>query len=239
MSVVPVEILERLSVAAKAANEAADEYKALTADSAKRMADILNASTDERIVAWRNNRDEVMAKIAEAEAQLKLQEEQAQEYAQSLMAETDGDPKEVRDRYTELRREADSIRKGIELIVRDPEAVQAAIESHGIEEVISLRGTRTKGAATGIRRPRLAAATVNGEDVADKNGNVTMTTLAAAISRQYGKVTADDIRNAAFAAAGTDDLNSLDSGTVVEFGFTVPGIGGGNSTDILVSITTR
>lgn len=233
---IPTEILDRFKAAADEANKAADEYKALTADSDKRLADFLNTSDDENIVKWREQRDKVQAQIEAAQAKLEEQEAKAREYAEGQVASAEGDPAEVKTRYVEARKTANDLRKALVLLT-DEETVNAAVESAGITEVISLRGTTTKGAATGIRRPRISAASVNGEAVANKDGKTSFTVLADYVTRKYGKVSGDDLRNAAFTAAGTDDLNSLDEGTVVEFTYTVPGIGEGPSTDVRVSVT--
>lgn len=233
---IPTEILDRFKSAADTANKAADEYKSLTADSEKRITDFLNSSEDEQVVAWRAQRDKVQAQIDAAQAKLEEQATKAHEYAESQVTAAEGDPAEVKTRYVEARKTANDLRKALVLLT-DEETVNAAVESAGITEVISLRGTTTKGAATGIRRPRISAAEVNGEEVKNKDGKTSFTILADHVTRKYGKVSGDDLRNAAFTAAGTDDLNSLDEGTVVEFTYTVPGIGEGPSTDIKVSVT--
>lgn len=232
----PTEIFDRYAASVEVANKAADEFKSITADADKRIADFLNESTDEQIVAWRAQRDKITAQIAAAQKKLDEQAEQASEYASGKVAAVEGDPAEVKTRYVNARKDANDVRKALVLLVGE-DAVNAAVEERGITEVISLRGTTTKGAATGIRRPRISAASVNGEEVKNKEGKTSFTLLEQFITKTHGKVSGDDLRNAAFTAAGTDDLNSLDEGTVVEFGFTVPGIGEGPSKDIRVSVT--
>lgn len=233
---IPAEILDNYAAAAEAANKAADEYKSLTSDNDKRIIDFLNTSEDEQIAAWRAQRDKITAQIEAAQKKLDEQEEKAREYASGKVAAVEGDPAEVKAAYVESRKAANDIRKALVLLVGE-DAVNAAVEERGITEVISLRGTTTKGAQTGIRRPRISAATVNGEEVKNGKGKTSFTILEQYITKHFGKVTGDDLRAAAFTAAGTDDLNSLDEGTVVEFGFTVPGIGDGPSKDIRVSVT--
>lgn len=232
------ELIAQYANAAKEANAYADEYKAITADADKRITDFINSSDDEQIVKYRDLRDKVTAQIEAAQARLDEQANAAKEYAESQVSEAEGDPAELKDKFVKARANANNLRKAFVLIAGE-EAVNALVEEHQIEEVISLRGNKTKGSATGIRRPRLSAATVNGEAVANKEGNVTFGILEGYISRTFGKVTGDDLRAAAFSAAGTDDLNSLESGTEVKFGFEVPGIGGGNATTIQVAITVR
>lgn len=88
----------------------------------------------------------------------------------------------------------------------------------------------TSGAATGTKRPRLSNLTVNGEevfvlkDVKDSDEKVksyTFTAAAAHISKDSGvKVQPSDLSAAAFAAAGTDDLSTVND---VEFNYSANG----------------
>ena len=237
MSLLTPELIAQYAEAAKAANAAADEYKSLTADNDKRITDFINTSEDEKIAAFRAMRDKVTAQIEAAQAKLDEQAKAAREYAESQVALTEGDPAEVREKYLAARTNANNLRKAFVLIAGE-DAVNEMVEANGIEEVISLKGTATKGASTGIRRPRISAATVNGEAVANKDGKTSFTVLADYVTRKFGKVTGDDLRNAAFTAAGTDDLNSLDEGTNVEFNFDVPPTApGGNPTTVKVTVT--
>lgn len=237
MSLITPELVNKYAEAAKAANAAADEYKNLTADNDKRVADFVNTSEDEQIVKFREMRDKVQKQIEAAQAKMEEQAKAAREYAASQVSLTEGDPAEVKSRYLEARATATALRKAFALIT-DEETVNKIVEENGIQEVISLKGTATKGAATGIRRPRISAATVNGEPVANKDGKASFTELTKYVSSKFGKVTGDDLRNAAATAAGTDDLNSLADGTEVAFSFDIPAVAeGGTPTTIQVTIT--
>lgn len=90
-------------------------------------------------------------------------------------------------------------------------------------------GGAGKSGGTGTKRPRIAAATVNGEDVTatrtTKDGEeetfVTFSVLAQTIGKDAGtKVTPKMLHEAAFDAAGTDDLSTV---AEVAFNFSAEG----------------
>lgn len=86
----------------------------------------------------------------------------------------------------------------------------------------------TSGAATGTKRPRLASLTINGEDTfteketdEGKVKSYTFTHAADVISKDAGtKVKPSDLSAAAFEAAGTDDLSTVND---VEFNYSANG----------------
>lgn len=92
--------------------------------------------------------------------------------------------------------------------------------------LITLSGG-TSGAATGTKRPRLASLTIDGEEVftlketdEGKVKSFTFTAAAAKLSTKDHKVNPSDLSAAAFAAAGTDDLSTVND---VEFVYSVNG----------------
>jgi hypothetical protein len=96
-----------------------------------------------------------------------------------------------------------------------------------------LPGTRksSAGAGTGVKRPRISHITCDGKDIFKnvknaKGEEVTqsnLTVLAAHLSAETkSKVEVSDLQSAIFAAAGTDDLSSL-NGKPVEFVVNVEG----------------
>lgn len=200
------------------ANADAAKIKAAQADKTEAVNTILDTSDDPTIAAWREKNAKMQEQIDAALAKQAEIREAAKVHAQTLLpgADPDFNVEEAKEKFRKKRKEITEKRKALlTFLGNDEEAFKAAMEQFGIVEVVSFRGNSTGGRAKGssnIKRPRITAATVDGNDVSDKNGKVSFTTLANVLG-----VDGDQLRSAAFAAAGTDDLSTLDPGTVVSF----------------------
>lgn len=198
------------------ANHLSDRIISASADEGKAVENVLNTSDDATISKWRAEDAKVRKQIEDALAKLEERKAAATEHAKTLVAsETDGfDVDAAKAELLPLRAQTTQMRKSLlTLLNNDQQAFAQKCEDFGITERIGTsRGAKTTG-ATGIRRPRLSAATLDGADV-EKDGKVSFTILAS-----VAKVNVDDLKAAAFAAAGTDDLSTL-NGKTVAFTFT-------------------
>lgn len=203
------------------ANALAATIKAAKSDKSEAVNTVLDSSDDPRIVEFREKYAKGQAQIAEAQARLESLREAAKVHAISLLPGSDPNfnVEESTKEFLEKRKDATQMRKTLErLLGNNEEALKAAFEEFGIVEVVSLGRNSTGANAKGsgeIKRPRITAATVDGETVADSKGKVSFTVLANNLG-----VDGDQLRKAAFAAAGTDDLSTLDPGTVITFPIT-------------------
>lgn len=203
---IPRSLIDLFAAAVDTANEAAVEYRRLTSGKDEAVATAINSSTDDQVVAFREWRSKVEAQIAEAQARIDAKTAEVREYIEAHLDASDTDPEAVKARYLEARQDATKMRSGLVGFFGD-EAVAALMEAEKIEEITNLRGTNRKG-ATGIKRPRLESATVNGEAVS-KDGKVSFTLLGQYVSKTFGKASGNDLKDAAFAAAGTNDLSTV------------------------------
>ena len=102
-------------------------------------------------------------------------------------------------------------------------ALEILDEAKHDELAATLQGVTVRSAASAgdTKRPRLAEAYVDGEQVANDEGKVSFTSLAKYLSDKSGaKVAGSDLQQAAFAAADTDTLSDV-SGQTVEFEYSV------------------
>lgn len=224
MTTATVSPFDRLKSVVESANAIGQRLIAVNSDKSEAINAILDTSDDPALVAFREAYAKGLAQIEAAQAKLAANKESAKAHAATLLPEADADfdKEKAQAEFLTLRREATNIRKALELILGE-DAVKEGIESNGITEVVSVGKTRgaSKG-ASGIVRPRISAASVNGKDVSetDKKGNVktSFTLLTKALNSSFeNKVTGEIVREAAFSAAGTKDLSSLPAGTVVDF----------------------
>lgn len=236
MNTLPAEVLDQYRTAVEAANKAAEDFKAITSGAEERIVSFLNTSEDEQVVKFREYRDKVTAQIEAAQKKLDDAEDNARKYAESQVATDDGDPAAIKEQAMKSRREANEIAKALSVLVGEEAFTEAAKEA-GIPDLAGIRGAGNKG-ATGIRRPRLERATVNGHPVADKDGKTSFGLIESYIGKAYGKVDGNDLRSAAFQAAGTDDLSTV-KGEEISFTFTVPGIGDGPTRDVNIVVVSR
>lgn len=208
------------------ANEAAKKHSAATVDTKSLIHEILfdNETTDETILKFR-------AWHEQANAAILAEESKAAEYAQGTMPKGEEvDTEALKASYTEKKSQ---VTAAIKLLKTLPGFTEEWLKD--VPELKTLRGgTAGTGSGTGGKRPRIAnlwigdAAGNNFQRVyevkgeGDKATEVSNFTLLAkflsAKERANTKVEVKDIQAAAFAAAGTDDLKSLD-GKVFEFSF--------------------
>lgn len=192
------------------ANDIVQKIHAATADIGNLIADIRD---DE------NTTDEFLKNFQEwhekAKAQIQDRIDQASKYVEEnlLPKREEVDVDALKAQYRELKASIDG---GLKFLA--PLGFDA--EKAGIPALKTLRGgTVSGGGATGIRRPRVNDILVNGESVAKgvknaKSGKVeqkaNFTFAAAYISGKTDtKVETSDLQAAAFAAAKTDDLSTL------------------------------
>ena len=203
----------------EAANLIGRKIQAATSDVDASISAIIASSDDEKIVGYRDNVAKVQEQIATLQAKLTNGEANVKEYARTLVPGVDPtfDPEAAKKEFISLRAAAHKRRQALEAVFGE-DAIKQAMEEEKIVEVISLKGTGVAKAAgsTGIKRPRIATATVNGEKVAKPDGKVDFTFLGKSLGTD-----ADALKALAFTAAGTDDLNSLTAGTEVSFSVTV------------------
>lgn len=191
---------------ADAANKIHASYVLATSGKDEAVASFLTTSDDAKISEFRTYAEETERKIAEAKAKLDENREKIRAYALTKVnVENDIDPDQAQKDFLAARKDAYAAAKALTMFLGE-ETYTAGVEKFGITEVQSLkRGGKTSG-ATGVKRPRIEAATVDGTPL-DK---ATFTEIAKATN-----VSLDDFRTAAFAAAGTEDIMSLAEGTVV------------------------
>jgi hypothetical protein len=213
---VPRALIDLWTAKVDEANAAAVNYRQATSGKDEAVATLLNTSDDDQIVAFREWRAKVQAQIDAALATIEAKTAEVREYAESNLDASDVDPEALKKTYLDARAEATKMRAGLVGFFGE-EAVAKIVEAEGIEEITNLRGTNRKG-ATGIKRPRLESATVNGEAV-EKDGKVSFTLLGQHVSKHFGKVSGNDLKDAAFAAAGTNDLSTVNE--PVNYSFTL------------------
>lgn len=200
------------------ANTLALAIKSAKSDVKDNVAAILSASDDAKIVKFREVRAALRTEIETLQAKITNAEANIAQYAESLIppvAEGFNVDTAVKE-FAAKRREITDMRKAMHAFGATDEQIDAALIERGAPEIVELKGNGSKSTKTpgSTKRPRISSATVNGEAVfSDKEKTkVDFTGLAKVL-----KVSADDAKKAAFAAAGTEDLNSLKAGTEVSF----------------------
>lgn len=200
-----------LKAKADAANQIHARYVLATSGKDEAVASFLTTSEEPKVLEFREYESKARATIEKIQADLERNREGIREYALTQVnVETDIDPDAAQKDFLAARKEAFAATKALVTFVGEDLYTQG-IEKFGITEVQSLRkGGKTTG-ATGVKRPRIESATVNGETL-DK---ATFTEIA-----KRTNVSLDDFRTAAFQAAGTEDIMSLAEGTVVTLSVT-------------------
>jgi uncharacterized protein YdcH (DUF465 family) len=200
------------------ANALVQKINANTTDKGKLVHDI---RTDESVS------DETVRKFqewfAKAEAEIERRVSEVDSYitANLLPASEDVDVDALKAQHKSLK---DSIKAALTFVQTVP---GYNAEEFSVPDLANLRGGTSAGTGTGGKRPRLNRIWVNGDliskAVKDKDGNdvdVSNFTLAAAAIGKLAKakVEVKDLQQAAFGAAGTDDLSTL-NGRVFEYAF--------------------
>ena len=188
---------------------------------------ILATSSDDKVVAWRAADEDADKKIKALQEARAENRKRAIAYAAANLLPTADENFNVdaaREAFIAKRKQVDQMHGTLRAYVGSDENMARLMDVFGIVEVTSLsaRGGQSSRGATGIRRPRISEATFDGVNV-EKDGKASFTLLTAHVKKVAGKVDADVIRQAAFAAAGTEDLSSLPSGTVVNFSLVIDG----------------
>lgn len=205
-------LLSTLKAVTDDANADAKRRKSLLADAQGKVDEILNESDDEKMIAYRDRRDVLIAKRDEINAALDEMNAQAKEYAKGIVPEVSEETlKSLQDSFLAKRQKVTALRKAV-LVFMDEEEFNAACEAYGIVNVISSASGKTTSDATGIVRKRLSEATLNGEPVQDSKGKVSFTTL----SNKTG-IDGDLIRESMAKAAEVESVKDIPSDTTVDF----------------------
>lgn len=194
--------------AADKANKIHANYVLATSGKDEAVASFLSTTEDEKVVKFKTYEAQVAEAIAKMTTELEAARETIRNYAlENVQTDETIDPEVEQKNFLEARKDAHAKSKALIAFVGE-DLYNEGVEAYGITEVQSLRkGGKTTG-ATGVKRPRLSSASVNGTDV-DKP---TFGNLAKATN-----VSLEDFRTIAFEAAGTDDVMSLPEGKVVTF----------------------
>lgn len=209
-------LVQSYKVIADNTNNLATQIKAATQGADALYEGILTTSDDERLVKFREWLKVTTEQIENAKREVEKNRAAALEIAKTLNVEST-ENFNVEDAKAEFmigRQSATALRKALlGALGNDEAALAALIEKNGIVEVQSLRvGGKTTG-ATGVRKPRLVSAEIDGARFPeDETKNPTFTTLAKELS-----VDVEVLKAAAFKAAETDDLMALPEGTKVSF----------------------
>lgn len=199
------------------ANEIAAKISANTTDEGKLVHEhrVATDSTDEQVVAFQEWFEKANALIETKVAEINA-------YIKANLLQTSSEPVDLdalREQYKAAVVEAKTGAKFLATLSDAP-------ADYTPPAITSLRGgTVGSGNATGQKRPRVERIWIDGNVVESEATNKAgetrtvsnFTLAAAALSKVSGaKVEVKDLQAAAFSAAGTDDLNSL-NGEVFEF----------------------
>lgn len=219
-------IVSSITSLTEQANAEATRIASATTDRKALVHDILNADepTDEKVKKFQEFKEQILARLEQ-------EEEKAREYVSTtlLPAAEEFDVDAAKSTYKELADKVKTARKFF--LTTLPGATEDDLKD--VPALKTLRGGTSSG-GTGSKRPRVnrlayrANSSDNWTEVSkstEKNGETVtvtnFTVLAQSLSKVYGsKVEVKDLQAAAFEAAGTDDLNSLD-GKVFEFAVSV------------------
>jgi hypothetical protein len=211
-----IDPIAALRSAVDAANEVGLKIQSATANKDDAVKGIIETSDDDVFVKFREGRAQILSQIETLQAKLTNGEGTVKEKAQALAAQNsvgkDFDLDAAKKDFAEKRAKVHAQKKALGTWLSD-EDVATLLTQEGIKEVVTIRGTGNKSGAVGnVKRPRIATATVDGEAVKKDDGSVDFTYLAKSVGSN-----AETLKGAAFAAAGTTDLNSLGAGKVVDF----------------------
>lgn len=218
MSEILTMVVATLTDATQKANKVAEEILAATTDRTKMVHEIRTAenSDDEKIAAFQKWYEAANAKIEEQVAA--IDEYIKSEKLGASLDETALNAK--REQYKELKTQVTS---AVNFAKTVPGFTEETLKE--VPELKSLRGG-TSGGGTGGKRPRVERISFSQNSEGpwtevDKDGKTNFTLLAQRLSKDVGsKVEVKDLQAAAFEAAGTDDLSSLD-GKVFTFAHSV------------------
>lgn len=204
------------------ANQIADEIQKSRVNVGKVVHEIrdIAETEDAKVLKYRENMKKANEQIEkwtqEVEAHIK-----ANLVSASQMDDATYEAKKAE--YASLKKSAQDAQKLAANLPGYSEAVFANLPA-----LVTLSGGTSTGTGTGPKRPRLASLTIDGEEVftlkendkGEKVKSYTFTAAAQKLSTKENKVLPSDLSNAAFEAAGTDDLSTV---SVVEFNYSVNG----------------
>lgn len=177
-------------------------------------------TTDETILKYREWYSQVNEAILKNQAAV-----EAHIVSAGLIDTTPVDVPTATTQYKELKTQANAMKGAIKVFPGHEDVLDKLT---ALQPVSGVR-VGTGGGGTGIRRPRLASITVDGDEVfttvkakdgSDKKvANFTNTAIHLGKINNV-KVDSEAIRSAAFAAAGTEDLATL-NGKPISFNFSV------------------
>lgn len=199
-------------------NALREKYLAATSGKDEAIQSVLNTSDDEKIVEWRAYNAKGLASIEATQKKLAEAREAILAKAEELAAVSqDTNPEEIKAEFIDTRKKySDAIDTITSWIGDDKEEIQAGLDHFKIAPIPGLgRGTKATG-ATGIARPRISRAVVDGKPVEDKNGKVTFTMVSGHLG-----IDNNEFQQAAFKAAGVESWSDLDPETEVSFNLTV------------------
>lgn len=215
-------LAEKITADVERANAITDKVAAATTNVNKQLHDLRNDkdTTDEAVRKYQAFIADLDARREQATSAI---EAHLRDNVLKVAAMGEDERATLRSEYDTLRDEINTALKLLKMYDEDGSV------TNGIPALRNFSGRKGSGGASGGKRPRLGAATVNDEDVftekTDKDGNtvrhVTFTILAQNISKDAGeKVTPRMLQEAAFEEAGTDDLSTVSE---VDFGYSVNG----------------
>lgn len=219
-------IIQSIVSLTEQANASVAEISAHTTDVTKVVHDYLTDenTTDEKIKKFQAWKEELLAKLEQEESK-------AYEYAKEKVAAAQDDSFDVeaaKKSHKELAEKVKTARKFY--LTTLPGTSEDDLK--GVPDLKTLRGG-TAGGGTGSKRPRVNSISIRqsesenwtevskqGKNAKGEEVTVTNFTVLAQELSKIGKTKVEpkDVQAAAFEAAGTDDLNSLD-GKVFEFAY--------------------
>lgn len=239
-------ILATLTSQTEEANALATRIAAATTDRTKMVHEILTDenATDDYVVTYQQWEEKALAKIEEERAKV-VAKITAEKFA-------DVDEATVEALKTEYKGKVDAVkaaRKYAEVAI--PDLTEEDLKA--VPDLKTLRGGTAGKGGTGGKRPRVNAisfrdsasgpwteASVERDDAKNPGAKVKVTNftvLSGALKDAYGaKVEVKDLQAAAFEAAGTDDLNTLD-GKVFDFAISVGE--GDNAKNVYVKVQPK
>jgi len=225
---IPETIAAQYAAMVAEANALATEYRTQTGDEDARIAAFLESTDDENVVKVREWLATAIAKRAEIDAKIDEAKASLTEIGRENVS-ADYDAAAAEARFLPLRKEITTKRKLIEGLFGED-----AFTALGVEEIISLkqRTTRTgsgDGKGAGVSRSSFSDVTVNGTSLAKP----TPSEAAAFITKEFGKVTAGELRESLTAAHG--DVSEK-YGEVFSFSHTVTDKAG-KSTVVNLTVT--
>lgn len=196
------------------ANAIAEKYAASNTDEKKLVHEIREDgdASDENVQKFRAYKEQVLAALESATAKINAY------ITENLLPTRENiDPEVVKEEHKAAKKAATTALEYLEQNAGD--LIDALREEYNVGDLKNLRGGSTSGGTgTGGKRPRVTDIWIDGESI-QKDGKANFTMLANALKKiSKTDVAVKDLQGAAFTAAKTEDLKSLD-GEIFEFSF--------------------